>query len=113
MKIVVSEEAYASESHPLIGRHRETGAATLYGTFGYIIGVDGLDEDAATAVLLELYEWQTREEFRYRHHWDPQMLVMWDNRCVLHKATGGYEGHERLLHRTTIGYNPEVGDLVA
>ena len=27
---------------------------------------------------------------------------MWDNRSVLHAATGGYDGHERLLHRTTI-----------
>jgi hypothetical protein len=31
------------------------------------------------------------------------MLILWDNRCVLHRATGGYEGHARLLHRTTIG----------
>jgi taurine dioxygenase len=31
------------------------------------------------------------------------MLVMWDNRCTLHMATGGYAGHDRLLHRTTIG----------
>jgi len=30
------------------------------------------------------------------------MLVMWDNRSVLHMATGGYDGHERLLHRTTV-----------
>jgi taurine dioxygenase len=30
------------------------------------------------------------------------MLIMWDNRSVLHRATGGYEGHERLLHRTTV-----------
>jgi taurine dioxygenase len=30
------------------------------------------------------------------------MLVVWDNRSVLHAATGGYAGHERLLHRTTI-----------
>jgi taurine dioxygenase len=29
-------------------------------------------------------------------------LVMWDNRAVLHRATGGFDGHERLLHRTTI-----------
>jgi len=28
--------------------------------------------------------------------------VLWDNRSVLHKATGGYEGHDRLLHRLTI-----------
>jgi taurine dioxygenase len=28
---------------------------------------------------------------------------MWDNRTVLHKANGGYDGHDRLLHRTTIG----------
>lgn len=31
------------------------------------------------------------------------MLLMWDNRSVLHRATGGFEGHARLLHRTTIG----------
>jgi taurine dioxygenase len=30
------------------------------------------------------------------------MLTMWDNRSVLHRATGGYEGYDRLLHRTTI-----------
>ncbi len=36
------------------------------------------------------------------------MLVVWDNRCILHKATGGYDGHERLLYRTTSGYNHEL-----
>ena len=60
------------------------------------------DEDA-NELLLELYTWQPRDEFRYVHHWEPNMLVMWDNRTILHKATGGYDGHERLLHRTTIG----------
>ena len=55
------------------------------------------------ALLFDLYQWQTRDEFVYHHVWEPGMLVMWDNRSVLHKATGGYDGHDRLLHRTTIG----------
>ncbi len=38
----------------------------------------------------------------YTHKWEPQMLVMWDNRALLHRATGGHEGEDRLLHRTTI-----------
>jgi len=38
----------------------------------------------------------------YSHTWQKDMLVMWDNRSVLHAATGGYDGYDRLLHRTTI-----------
>ena len=60
-------------------------------------------DDEARDLLFELYAWQTREEFQYRHRWEPDMLVMWDNRSVLHRATGGYDGYDRLLHRTTIG----------
>ena len=112
MKIRPSEDAYATQLHPLIRTHPETGAETLYSVLGYIIGIDGMDTDAdvdaARALLGELYHWQTRDEFQYRHQWEPGMLVMWDNRCVLHRATGGYEGHERLLHRTTVGYNADV-----
>lgn len=113
MQIRPSEDAYATQLHPLIRTHPETGAETLYSVLGYIIGIDGMDVaesdvEAARALLGDLYHWQTREEFQYRHRWEADMLVMWDNRCVLHRATGGYEGHERLLHRTTIGYNPAV-----
>ena len=38
----------------------------------------------------------------YNDAWSANMLVMWDNRCLVHAATGGYEGHRRLLHRVTI-----------
>ncbi|MDG2028439.1 MAG: TauD/TfdA family dioxygenase [Acidimicrobiales bacterium] len=105
MRIVISDEAYDTHNHPLVRIHAETGAETLYSTLGYIIGIEGMDDDDAVALLTDVYGWQTRDEFQYRHHWEPNMLVMWDNRVVLHKATGGYDGHERLLHRTTIGYN--------
>lgn len=104
-KIRISDEAYATQTHPLVRTHPETGVPSLYGCLGYIIGIDGLSEDAGVELLLDVYHWQTREEFRYTHSWEPGMLVLWDNRCVLHRATGGYDGHERLLHRTTIGFN--------
>ena len=107
MAIRPSEQAYATFSHPLIRTHPETGVETLYSVLGYIIGVEGMADRAAGELLRELYAWQTREEFQYRHRWEPDMLVMWDNRCVLHRATGGYEGHDRLLHRVTIGYNSD------
>ena len=103
MDIRPSAEAAETHLHPLIRTHPETGQQAIYGTIGYIIGLDGVEGDEEMALLTELHDWQTREEFQYRHRWQPGTLLMWDNRSVLHRATGGYEGHDRLLHRTTIG----------
>lgn len=102
MDIRPSETAMATQLHPIIREHPETGRPGIFGCIGYIIGIDGMADDEARELLFELYAWQTRDEFVYSHRWQPDMLVMWDNRSVLHKATGGYDGHDRLLHRTTI-----------
>jgi taurine dioxygenase len=102
MDIRPSREAEATQLHPLIRRHPETGREGLFSCFGYIVGIEGMPEAESTPLLLELYQWQGRPEFQYRHKWRPNMLVMWDNRSVLHAATGGYDGHDRILHRTTI-----------
>lgn len=102
MAIRPDESARETRHHPLIRRHPETGEEALFSTLGYIIGIEGMADAEALALLMELSAWQTREEFVYRHRWEPGMLVMWDNRSVLHKATGGYEGYRRELHRTTI-----------
>jgi taurine dioxygenase len=103
MDIRPSDEANATQLHPIIRKHPETGRPGVFCAFGYIIGIEGMDDDEANALLVELYHWQSGSDFQYRHRWKPDMLVMWDNRSVLHTATGGYEGHARLLHRTTIG----------
>jgi len=102
MDIRPDESARATQTHSLVQRHPETGEEALYSALGYIIGIEGMDQADAIALLSELAQWQSRDEFVYRHRWEPDMLVMWDNRSVLHKATGGYEGHRRELHRTTI-----------
>jgi taurine dioxygenase len=102
MDIRPSADADATQRHPIIRAHPETGRLGLFSCFGYIIGIDGMDDAEAVPLLLELYHWQGRDAFQYRHRWQPNMLLMWDNRSVLHAATGGYDGHHRLLHRTTI-----------
>lgn len=106
MDIRPSAEAEKTHLHPIIRRHPETGREGVFSSIGYIIGIEGMDEAEAVPLLKELYHWQKRDEFLYRHKWSTNMLVMWDNRSLLHAATGGYAGHERLLHRTTIAASP-------
>ena len=104
MDIRASDDALTAEHrHPIIRTHPETGREGIYGCVGYITGFVDMSEAESMALLAELYAWQTRDEFVYKHKWSANMLVMWDNRSVLHRATGGYDGHARLLHRTTIG----------
>ncbi len=102
MDIRPSEAAMATQPHPLVRTHPETGRRGFFSAFGYIIGIEGMDDLEALPLLRELYQWQTRDEFVHRHRWEQDMLVIWDNRAVLHRATGGYEGYRRELHRTTI-----------
>ena len=103
MDIRPADDANDTFVHPIIRTHPETGEDAIFGSVGYILGFEDMTEEDSMALLVELYQWQTRHDFQYRHKWSENMLVMWDNRSVLHMATGGYSGQARLLHRTTIG----------
>ena len=107
MAIHFSDDARDVKSHPFILRHPESGRETLLGCLGYIMGVDGMADDEALELLLELHAWQTREEFQYTHKWRENMFILWDNRSVLHRAYGGYDGYDRVLHRITVGADTE------
>ena len=102
MAIRYGDSAMKTQLHPLGRKHTETGRTALFVSPGYTIGIESMPEDEAQQVLLELYAHQSKPEFVYRHRWSAGMLVMWDNRCLIHAATGGYEGHPRLLHRVTV-----------
>ena len=102
MVIKPSEKARETCEHPLVRTHHETGKQALFSSVAYIKGFDGYSTEEANALLGELYMYQTQEQFVYRHKWEKDMLVMWDNRSLLHAATGGYDGYDRLLHRVTI-----------
>ena len=108
MRIRYSDEAYETQTHPFIMTHPESGRETLYGCLGYIIAVEGMRQEEAENLVQELYAWQIREEFQYLHQWQENMFVIWDNRSVLHRANGGYDGYDRVLHRTTVRRDPAL-----
>jgi taurine dioxygenase len=102
MAIRYGDSAMKTQLHPVARPHPETGRLALYVSPGYTIGIDGMPDVEAQQILLQLFAHQAKPEFVYRHKWSPQMLIMWDNRCLIHAATGGYEGQRRLLHRITV-----------
>jgi taurine dioxygenase len=102
MQIKPSEKARETCPHPLVRTHHETGTTALFSSAAYIQSFQGMSLEASQALAMELYAHQTQEKFQYRHKWEKDMLVIWDNRSLLHCATGGFDGYDRLLHRVTI-----------
>jgi len=102
MAIRYSDEALATQLHPIARVHPETGRTALFVNPGYTIGIEGVTDTEALELMTELFRHQRQETFIYHHRWSPRMLLLWDNRCLLHAATGGYDGHVRLLHRITL-----------
>jgi taurine dioxygenase len=102
MAIKFDDSALATQLQPIARAHPETGRTALYVSPGYTIGIDGMDDAQAQPLLMELFRHQVRDGFVYRHRWAAGMLLLWDNRCLVHAATGGYDGHARLLHRITV-----------
>jgi len=89
--------------HPLVRTHPETGAKTLY-IGNHASHIIGMPDAESEALLSELLEHATQPQFVYAHHWRDGDLVMWDNRCLLHRALANYEmaKHRRVLHRTVV-----------
>ncbi|MFT3777865.1 MAG: TauD/TfdA family dioxygenase [Ottowia sp.] len=103
MKIRYSDDAlHAQYAHPIGRVHPETGRTALFVSMGYTVGIEGMSTEEATPILHALFAHQNRKEFEYSHRWSQGTLLMWDNRCVNHAASGGYDGHARLLHRITV-----------
>ncbi len=102
MKILVSEEAEKTQVHPLVRTHPVSGRKTLFVNPVYTVGIEGLDPPESFTILKFLYDHMVKDEFVYRHRWQPDTLVLWDNRCTMHFAEGGFDGHLRVMHRTTL-----------
>jgi len=89
--------------HPVVRVHPETGRRSLFLGGSVIAGVPGLPTDEGIALMHELLRFATGDAFTYCHRWQEGDVVMWDNRCTVHRGTK-YDTvkHTRRMHRTTL-----------
>lgn len=89
--------------HPIARTHPITGRKAIYINPIRVEGIIDMPEQEALALLEELLDHATQEKFQYRHRWKPGDVVIWDNRCLMHKANGDYPTNEvRYLYRVML-----------
>ncbi len=89
-----------SATHPVFAKHPQTGRIALFLTTpARCAAVSGLDDLDAAQVVDLLYAHSTRPQHTLRHSWQPGDLVVWDNRCVMHRADHDGVVGDRVMHR--------------
>jgi len=90
-------------SHPLVRVHPDTGRKSLF-MGQHASHIEGRPIAEGRAQLAELEAHATQARFLYRHRWQPGDVLMWDNRCLLHRADDNFDAtrHARVLHRTCL-----------
>lgn len=88
---------------PMVRTHPETGRQALYVSPRFTLRIDGMEPDASEALLGKLFAIMRDKRHLWRYKWRDGDLVMWDNRCLCHRATGGYRLPDtRRMHRTSV-----------
>ena len=82
-------------------RNPANGRDSLY-LASHTYAIDGLPDTDAQALIAELIDHTTMPGWTYLHHWEPGDVIMWDNRCVLHRGRPWPDDQPRHLVRTTI-----------
>jgi len=78
--------AFAPVRRPLLRRIPESGRDTLY-VASHIGRIEGMPDAETEALVAELIAHATQRQFVYTHRWRVGDLVMWDNRCTMHRGT--------------------------
>lgn len=94
-------DAFSEVRHPVVRAHPESGDPALYVNALALTRLESPDGAAVDVNLESLYEHTTQLRFSYRHEWRRGDVVIWDNACVLHRATALAADQHRVLYRTT------------
>jgi taurine dioxygenase len=89
-------------AHPVVRVHPVTGRKALFVNPVYTQRFENMTAAESKPILDFLHQHNVRSEFCCRLRWRPCTLAMWDNRCLMHLAVNDYDGHRRLLYRTTV-----------
>jgi len=88
--------------HPLVCTHPETKRRVLYLGRRRNAYIEGLSLSESESLLDELWAYANREELEWHNEWRVGDLVLWDNRCTMHRRDPFDAGSRRLMHRTQI-----------
>ena len=88
--------------HPLVCRHPETGRPHLYLGRRRLAWIEGLPLDESEALLDRLWQAAGEPSRAWTHEWTPGDLVLWDNRCTMHRRDAFDASTRRILHRTQV-----------
>ena len=104
----IERDALPPVRQPIVRIYPPTGDKALY-LGSHASHIDGMDEAEGRALIAELMAFATQERFVYTHIWGPHDLVLWDNRCTIHRARPfDAARYVRSMVRTTIAGEEQV-----
>ncbi|WP_261781641.1 TauD/TfdA family dioxygenase [Rhodococcus sp. BP-332] len=96
----LADDAESSAVHPLVATHPISGRRSLYlSTPARCASISGMSPDETAETVRFLYDHSTAEDNVHRHTWQPGDVVLWDNRCVMHRAEHSGVVGDRVMHR--------------
>ncbi|WP_051380452.1 TauD/TfdA family dioxygenase [Bradyrhizobium sp. WSM1743] len=89
--------------HPIVRRHADSGKPCLYlGSVRAYQSIPGMKQQEAKELLDELWQRATDRADVWYQEWKPGDMLLWDNRCLMHRRDAFDRGSIRLMHRTTV-----------
>ena len=96
-------QTYPKATHPVITRHPESGKPILFVNGSFTSHIIGLERWESDVILKSLYQYvATNPRIQCRVRWQPNTLIMWDNRSAQHHAIRDYAGYARYAERVSI-----------
>ena len=97
----------------LVRQNPVTGEKNIF-VGSHVKQIEGMPDTEARALIERLIEEITRQESVYRHRWKPGDVMIWDNRCVLHRGCGyDADKYRRRMHQTRVrGRGPSIAEVL-